>query len=318
MPVEGVRVGHFTDREGATGCTVVIPPPGSVGGVDVRGGGASTREAALMDPVSNVPGPTALLFTGGSALGLDASAGVTRWCRENGVGHDVMVAVVPIVVGAVIFDLGISGGRRVPGPDDAHAACVAAREGAPEEGSVGAGTGATVGKYFGQAGWCKGGLGWAEVRTHDGATVCALVVVNAFGDVRDEAGRVIAGAWDDAEGFVDTATACLRRPPQHPRLARTPSHTTLACVITDAALTPVEATHLARGASAGMCRAIAPVNTSLDGDVAFSLATGRVDASPVECAMAAATATERAIRNAVRLATPVRGVPTGAMRAATR
>lgn len=314
MPVGGALIGHWTDAEAGTGCTVVVPPPGAVGAIDVRGGGASTREGALLEPVSNVPGPTALLLTGGSALGLDAAAGVTRWCLERGLGHDVSVATVPIVASAVIFDLGVTGGARVPGPDDAYAACEAAREAAPAQGCVGAGTGATVGKYFGRGGWCKGGLGWAEVGTFDGARVGALVVVNAFGDVLDERGDVLAGAWEDGVGFVGTSPWSLRRPPAHPRIA--PSNTTLACVITDAALTPVEAAHVARAASAGVCRAVSPVNTSLDGDVSFALATGRRPAAAIGCALAAATATERAVRSAVRHAVTLRGVPTAAMRRA--
>ncbi|MCB0882504.1 MAG: P1 family peptidase [Thermoleophilia bacterium] len=314
MPIGGVAIGHWTDADAGTGCTVVIPPPGTVGAIDVRGGGASTREAALLDPVSNVPGPTALLLTGGSAVGLDAAAGVTRWCRERGVGHDVSVATVPIVVSAVIFDLGITGGARVPGPDDAYAACAAARDAPPAQGCVGAGTGATVGKFFGREGWCKGGLGWAEATTYDGARVGALVVVNAFGDVLDERGDVLAGAWRDGIGFVRTSEWSLRRPPSHPRIA--PTHTTLACVVTDAALTPVEATHVARAASAGVCRCVAPVNTALDGDVSFALATGARPAAAIGCALAAATATERAVRNAVRHAVTLRGVPTATMRRA--
>lgn len=312
--IDGLRIGHHTDTQVATGCTVIIPPPGTVGAIDVRGGGASTRESALLEVTSHVPGPTALLFTGGSAMGLDASAGVTRWCREQGRGHDVTMAVVPIVAAAVVFDLGISRCERPPTADDAYAACEAAREGTPAQGSVGAGTGATIGKYFGADGYCKGGVGWATATTHDGTQVAALVVVNAFGDVRDEQGGVLAGAWRDGIGFVDTSRYAQRHPPTHPRLAA--SHTTLACVVTDARLTKVEAYQVARAASAGICRAVSPVNTSLDGDVSYCLATGARQASAVACAITATPVVEEAIRNAARAATSLRGVPTASERRA--
>ncbi len=312
--VAGVDVGHWTDIEAGTGCTVIIPPRGTVAGVDVRGGGASTREGALLEPLSNVPGPTALLLTGGSALGLDAAAGVTRWCLENGLGHDVAVATVPIVAAAVVFDLGISGGKRTPGPDDAYAACRAAGPITGAQGCVGAGTGATVGKYFGHDGWCKGGLGVASASTYEGTTVTAIVVVNAFGDVVDEQGAVLAGAWRDGQGFVGTARYARRHPPTHPRIA--PSNTTLACVVTDAALDKAGAAQLARMGSAGVCRAITPVNTSLDGDVTYALATGARPGTALACGLVAAAVVEEAVRGAVTAAVSVRGVPTGAERRA--
>jgi L-aminopeptidase/D-esterase-like protein len=313
--VPGVRVGHWTDREAGTGCTVIIPPPGTVGAVDVRGGGPSTRETELLSPLATVPDVTALLFTGGSAFGLAAAAGVVRWCEERGLGFDVGIARVPIVPAAVIFDLGITGNARRPGPDEAHAACEAAGEGPFELGSVGAGTGATVGKLLGRDGWCKGGLGAASVALHDGATVAALAVVNAFGDVLDERGEVIAGAWHPELGFVRASEYALTQPPAHPRLAA-PGSTTLCCVATDGRLSKAEATHVARMAHAGVCRAVSPVHTPLDGDVAFCLATGARPVSVTLCGIAAAEVAAQAVRDAVRRATPLRGVPTGAQRAA--
>ena len=147
--VPGVAVGHLTDAEAGTGCTVVLPPRGTVGAVDVRGGGPSARETDLLSPFASVPDVTALLLTGGSAFGLSAAAGVERWCEERGLGHETGPARVPIVPAAVIFDLGITGNARRPGPDDAYAACAAAGTGPHPVGSVGAGTGATVGKLLG-------------------------------------------------------------------------------------------------------------------------------------------------------------------------
>jgi L-aminopeptidase/D-esterase-like protein len=309
----GFRVGHWTDAAAGTGCTVVLAPPGTVGGVDVRGGGASTRETELLAPGSNVTEVTALLLSGGSAHGLGAANGVVAWCEERGVGYDVGVGIVPIVPAAVVFDLGVTGNARRPGPDDARRACDAAREGVPDTGSVGAGTGATVGKLLGRAGWCKGGVGVAAATTLDGVRVAALAVVNAFGDVIAEDGTVLAGAWRDGEGFVDARLAATGVRPEHPRLM---SNTTLVAVLTDGALTKAEAGQVARMASAGMCRAVAPVHTPLDGDVVFALAGGTRPATAFSVGVTAATLTERAIRGAVRAATSVRGVPTAAERAA--
>ncbi|WP_217912696.1 P1 family peptidase [Miltoncostaea marina] len=313
--VEGVAVGHWTDAGAATGCTVVIPPPGTVGAVEVRGGGPATRDVAILESPSSSAAVSALVFSGGSAFGLDVAGGVARWCEERGLGHDTGAARVPIVPTACIYDLGISGNTRRPGADEGYAACEAARPGPHAVGSVGAGAGATCGKLLAQAGWCKGGLGAGARRLHDGATVAALVVVNAWGDVLDERGEVLAGAWQDGRGFVRAADRVIDSPPVHPRLAAG-ANTTLACVVTDARLTRAEATGVVRMAHTGMARAVSPAHTVLDGDVAFCLATGARAASAFACGVAAAEAVADAIRDAVRSATSLRGVPTGADRRA--
>ena len=212
--VPGIRVGHWTDADAGTGCTVIIPPPGSIGAVDVRGGGPSTRELELLAPLAGDREVTALLLTGGSAFGLAAADGVMRWCEEQGLGIDAGAARIPVVPAAVIYDLGITANGRRPGSDEGYAACVAASTAPHEVGSVGAGTGATVGKVLGQRGWCKGGLGSASARLLDDATVAVLVVVNAFGDVFDERGEVLAGAWDVERGFVRAPTYVLEAPPE--------------------------------------------------------------------------------------------------------
>jgi L-aminopeptidase/D-esterase-like protein len=313
--VPGLAVGHWTDAEAGTGCTAIVPPPGTLGAVDVRGGGPGTRETELLAPLASGQEVTALLFTGGSAFGLSAAAGVVDWCEERGLGFDVGVARVPIVPAAVIFDLGVTGGTRRPGPAEGRAACEAASSAPHERGSVGAGTGATVGKLLGQPGWCKGGLGAASARLHDGATVAALAVVNAFGDVLDEGGEVIAGAWAPGVGFVRASAYVLDHPPEHPRLAP-PQSTTLVCVATDAVLTRVEAGQVARMAQTGVARAVSPVNTPIDGDVVFALATGARPAAPFVVGVVAAEVVAAAIRDAVRSASPLRAVPTGRDRAA--
>jgi L-aminopeptidase/D-esterase-like protein len=307
----GFRVGHWTDAAAGTGCTVLIPPPATVCAVDIRGGGPSTRETELLAPQAPLAEVTGVLLSGGSAFGLDAAAGVVRWCLEEGIGYDVGVARIPIVPAAVVFDLGISGNLRHPGPEDAYAACRAAADGLPACGSVGAGTGATVGKLFGRAGWCKGGFGAAATRTLEGASVAVVVVVNAFGDILDEQGRVLAGAWRAGDGFVDARRAGSEVVPGHPRLA---SNTTLAAVLTDARLTKPEAGQVARLASSGIARVIAPVHTPLDGDLTFALASGSQPSSAFSVGTVAALLAERAVRTAVRTATRVRDVPTAAER----
>lgn len=303
----GFRAGHWTDAEAGTGCTVVLPPPGTVAAVDVRGGGPSTLQTDLLAPQNPLQEVTALLLTGGSAFGLGATAGVVDWCVAHGLGYDVAVTRVPIVPTAVIFDLGITGNARHPGPADAALACDAAVEAAPPSGSVGAGTGATVGKLFGREGWCKGGFGVAAARTLGGVSVAVLAVVNAFGDILDERGGILAGAWRQGEGFADARRAVTEITPGHPRLVE---HTTLGVVLTDGALTKADATQVARMASAGMSRVVAPVHTPLDGDVVFSLASGARPATAFAVGVTAATLMEEAIRTAVRSATAVRGVPT--------
>ena len=313
--VPGVRVGHWTDRDAGTGCTVVVPPPGSLGAVDVRGGGASARETELLAPLAGDREVTALLLTGGSAFGLAAADGVMRWCEEQGRGIDTGAARVPIVPAAVIYDLGIGGNARRPGPDDGYAACMAATDAPHEVGSVGAGTGATVGKWNGREGWCKGGLGAASVRLPDGVTVGVLAVVNAFGDVLDGQGGVIAGVWDDRDGFLCASRQALVAAPRHPRLGEG-ENTTLLCVATDAGLTKTEAGQVVRMAQAGIARAVSPVNTPLDGDAAFCIATGVRHGSAFAVGVAAADLAAEAVRDAVTSATEVRGVLPGPLRAA--
>ena len=313
--VPGVRVGHWTDADAGTGCTVILPPPGTVGAVEVRGGGPATRDTDLLGPLASVAEVTALLLSGGSAFGLDAASGVMRWCEERGLGHETIAGRVPIVPTACIFDLGISGNARRPGPDDGHAACSAASDGPHEVGCVGAGTGATVGKLRAREGWCKGGLGAGGRRLHDGTIVAAIAVVNAWGDVIDERGEVIAGAVGPDGRFLRAWERVIDEPPAHPRLAAA-EHTTLVCVVTDGALTRAGAATVARMAHAGMARAVSPVHTPIDGDAAFCLATGARPASVFAVGVAGAEAVSDAIRDAVRKARPVRGVPTGADRAA--
>ena len=305
--VAGITVGHWTHASGATGCTVVLAPPGGMRAAAVtRGRATGTRELDALHPGHLVPRIDAILLTGGSAYGLGAADGVMAWLRARGRGFPVRPGeVVPIVPTAVLFDLGATGGEsRWPGPADATHACDAAGS-QIAEGSVGAGAGATVGKAAGIARAMKAGLGtWAQ--TAGGVTVGALVVVNAVGDVRDATGAIVAGARDERGGFVDAlAYLATGRAPfgvEPPR-----SNTTLAIVATDADLDRVELQGLAQAAGDALARRITPYGTLFDGDVVFAVSIAKVPpASPLQVEALAAAVVPEAVERAVRLA---RGTP---------
>jgi L-aminopeptidase/D-esterase-like protein len=310
--VEGIQVGHWTDLEAATGCTVVLCCPGAMGGVDVRGSAPGTRETDLLRPMNLVQKAHAVLLTGGSAYGLDAAGGVMRWLEEQCIGYFVGVGVVPIVAAAVLFDLDIGRPDGRPGPQAGYAACQAATDGPVAEGCVGAGTGARVGNLRGPLSRTKGGIGTASRRMAGDVTVGAIVAVNAYGDVVDPTtGQIIAGARSpDGRGFLNTVAA-LQGDTSQGR-SGFPSNTTLAVVATDAALSKEEANKVAQMAHDGLAQTIRPVHTMWDGDTVFALATGRradvsVDVSAVG-AVAAAVLAEAVVR-AVRQATSLAGVP---------
>ena len=307
--VAGLTVGHHTLAERPTGCTVVLCEAGAVCGVDVRGGAPGTRDTELLRPENTVQQVHAVLLTGGSAFGLAAADGVMRWLDERGHGLPVGPARVPIVPAAVLFDLWVGDASIRPDAASGYAACEAASATPPATGSVGAGAGAAVGKLYGIARAMKGGIGTASVRVGS-FTVGALVAVNAVGDVLDEEGRVLAGArGEEGTGFMDTSRALLQG--QGPaRLVPAGSATTIGVVATDAALTKAQAAKLASLAHHGLSRAVDPV-TPHDGDTLFALATGR--AAPVGdiggLGVAAAEVVARAIRQAVRAATGLPGLP---------
>jgi L-aminopeptidase/D-esterase-like protein len=306
---EGVRAGHWTDRQGWTGCTVILPPEGSVAACDVRGGGSGTRESDLLSPAAAAAGVHALLLTGGSAYGLAAADGVVRWLAERDVGLRTRAAVVPLVAAAVVVDLALGDPGARPDASNGYAACDAAGQ-ELERGSVGAGTGCTVGKLLGPESWTKGGLGAARAELSTGATVAALAVVNAFGEVLDEAGSVLAGVWLD--GSYRRTVDLLRE--GHSPLLPWRESTTLACVVTDAALTKTEAWLVSRAVSAGVARAVNPSATAVDGDIAYCVATGRVPADPLTVSAVAADVTAVAVRDAVRTAQSAPGCPAAADR----
>ena len=300
---DGFRAGHATDRDGWTGCTVLLAPPGSVGSGEVRGGGPGTRESDLLSPATSTDGPQAVLLTGGSAFGLAAADGVVRWLEARGVGHPTPAGPVPLVAAAVVFDLLLGSAAARPDAAMGLAACDAAGA-AIERGSVGAGTGCTAGKLLGPAGWTKGGLGAARAQAA-GATLVAVAAANPVGDVLDADGSILAGAWRDG-GYVRTAD--LLREGMPPPLGGR-QNTTLVCLLTDAVLTKTQAWIVARAASAGVARAVSPSATAFDGDMTFCLASRRVEADPGVLSALAAEVTAEAIRDAIRSANGAPGCP---------
>ena len=302
---DGFEVGHWSDPEGMTGCTVVLPPSGTRGGVWVQGGGPGTRETDTLNPLSRSQEASAVLLTGGSGFGLAATDGVARWLEEHERGYWTPAGLVPLVPSAVIYDLASGDPKARPGPEDGYAACEAAAEGIPERGAVGVGCGATVAKALGRERAAQGGFGYAAVRTGAGETVAALAAVNSVGDVIAEDGSVLVGPRGD-DGEMLRGAELLVELEQPPELKVPEGNTTLVCVCTDAELTKAECGMVARAATAGIARAVDPTFTPVDGDVAFCLASGTAgegrDFLSMQIGAAAATATAAAIRDAVRRA----------------
>jgi L-aminopeptidase/D-esterase-like protein len=292
--IHGLRVGHWTDADGPTGCTVLLLPGGTLGSVFVAGGAPATRETDLLLPGMLNHEVHAILLAGGSAFGLAAADGVMRWLEERGAGFDTGVARVPIVPAAAVFDLWPGDATRRPGPDAGYAACETASDVPTAEGNIGAGAGATVGKAAGPAHAMKGGLGWSAIED-DGLVVACLAVVNAFGDVISEDGGVLAGA----------------RAPSTPGgpASWSPPSTTLCCVVTNGDLSKEDLHRVARMATAGLARAVRPVLTMFDGDVVFALATRTRAAGVDHVGSLAADATAAAVRRGVLCATGIDGVP---------
>lgn len=298
--VDGILVGHYTDAENKTGCTVILcPPEGAIGGVDVRGPAPATRETDLLRPAHLVERVNAILLTGGSAFGLDAVAGVMKFLEEKNIGYDTGVARVPIVPAAAIFDLGIGNPKVRPNADNAYRACVAAKSGTIEMGRVGAGTGASVGHLLGAPFTSPGGVGTASQKIGNDVIVGALVVVNALGDVVDpHTGEIIAGTRKPVVGgWLDSAAALTSGIAQM-LLSRT--HTTLGVVATNAALTKEEANLVAMMAHDGFARAIRPAHTLFDGDALFVLSVGKQKGNVSAIGHAASHVVAEAIVRAVK------------------
>ena len=309
--VPGVLVGHATDYVGLTGCTAVLfdAPAGAVVGVDVRGSSPGTRETDLLSATGRVDQTHALLLTGGSAFGLGAVDGVMSLLEERGVGYDVRVARVPIVPGAVVFDLAVGDPSARPGPAMGYEAASLAESGPFEQGTVGAGTGTTVGKVLGLERAMKGGLGSASVTLPGGVVVAALAVVNAFGDVRDPStGGIVAGPRLEDGTLADSVEHLA----EAESFVRWGENTTLGILATNARLSRPEATKVAQMAQDGLARTVSPVHTSVDGDVVFAASVGGRESimmAPDVVGAWGARVVAEAVLRAVREARGVPGIP---------
>jgi L-aminopeptidase/D-esterase-like protein len=300
--VTGIKVGHASDFEHGTGVTVVLAEAGAVGGVDVCGTATGSRELLTLDPQHSAKVIHGLCLAGGSAFGLAAADGVMKYLEERGIGYQTSVALVPIVPAAIIFDLGFKDSKMRPDAAMGYRACENASAGPVEEGSVGVGTGATVGKLFGPAFAMKSGVGSASRVAGSGVVVAALAVVNNFGDVLDrKTGKIMAGCRDPKSGqFLDVARrlAEIKELPE----ALIQRGTNLVVVATDAQLSKPQASKVARMATAGMDRTLSPAHATFDGDVTFCLSTGAKPGEVNQIGVLAAEAVAEAINRAVEKA----------------
>ncbi len=306
--VDGILVGHAQNREAGTGCTVILIEKGAIAGVDVRGGAPGTRETDLLDPINMIQKIHAIYLTGGSAFGLEGACGVMHFLEERGVGFDTGSVKVPIVTGAVIFDLNIGDPSIRPDYQMGYQACLNATNKPVTEGSIGAGTGATVGKYYGISQCMKGGIGSASM-VIGRLVVGALVVVNSFGDILNpETGEILAGTLNSAKNqYADTNRLLMNNNlcQDSPFL----QNTTLGVVATNANLSKVEAKRLSISAHDGFARCISPAHTIYDGDTIFSIATGQIEANINQLNALSVQVMAMAVQRAILKASSLLGIP---------
>jgi L-aminopeptidase/D-esterase-like protein len=306
--VQGIKVGHFTDSRRPTGCTVVLYEQGAVAGVDVRGSAPGTRETDLLKPTNLVDKVHAVVLSGGSAFGLETATGVMRYLEEHDAGFVTVAGKVPIVPAAILYDLNVGDARIRPNADAGYRACVNAKTGLVEEGSLGAGAGATVGKISGGRPM-KGGIGTSSIKLTNGLVVGAIVAVNCVGDVIDpRTGKIVAGARTaDGKAFLNIIDAYRAG-----RGAPSPGqNTTIGVVATNARFDKTQMTKIAEMSHDGLARAINPTHTPSDGDTIFALSTATSSVTPNLTAIGAlaAEAVSEAILRAVMKAKSVAGFP---------
>lgn len=302
--IKGLKVGVASDPEAATGVTVILAETGMRAAVEVRGSAPGTRETDLLQPGQLVQEIQAIMLAGGSAYGLDAATGVVRYLEGKKSGFPVEPFVVPIVPAAVLFDLYIGDGSRRPDAEMGYQACLAATANPVGEGSVGAGTGATVGKIFGAAGAVKTGQGSAFMQK-DEIIVAALVAVNAFGDIYRQDGTLLAGPRNPANGKMEkTIDVLLANKAQG-----FPGNTTLGVVATNASFNRSELLKICRLGHDGLARSIWPVHTMWDGDTIFAVSKGEIAADLNLVSLMAAEVVSEAVRRAALTATSLAGVP---------
>lgn len=296
--IGNIKIGNAQNTEAATGVTVLLCESGAVCGVDVRGGGPASRETQLLNPLAAADKIHAVLLSGGSAFGLDAAGGVMQYLEERDIGFETGIAKVPLVCQSCIFDLGVGDKTVRPTKEMAYEACENAQKGGFRPGNYGAGTGATAGKLLGADYMMKTGIGTYAAELGNGLQVGAIVCVNALGDIYDEAGKQIAGLLDETKtGFRSTkalmyAAYDAPAPPLH-------ANTTIGAVVTNAKLSKAEMNKIAAMAHNGYARAIAPVNTTADGDSLYAMSVGEIQADINIIGTLAADVVQKAIYNAV-------------------
>lgn len=307
--ISGFRVGHVTDTNGATGCTVILCPPKTVGSVDVRGGAPGTRETDLLQPYNHVEEITAVVLSGGSAFGLATADGVMRWHDERQIGYKSGSGlIVPIVSGAILFDLLVGEKNIRPTADMGYQACENATNDPVIQGSVGAGTGARIAAMLGNERASKGGIGSAVVELENGLIIAALMAVNAVGDIIDEQGDILAGLrTESGDGFVGMLNAMTTMmTADHQPNER--ENTVIGVVATNAKLSKAHVHKVAQMSHDGIARAVNPSHTMFDGDTMYALATGEIPSNPTLVGAYGAEVVAQAIRNAVRTAISLGGV----------
>ncbi len=290
--IEGIYVGHYTDGENKTGCTAVLTPTGAVAGVSIRGAASGTRETPIADPTHSTPLTHGIMLCGGSAYGLAACCGAMDYLEEHGFGFDTGFSKVPIVMGAVLFDLSVGNAKVRPTAQNGYEACVHSKTNPRQKGQVGAGTGATVSKFFGFEGAQPGGIGCATVELGDGILVSAFVAVNALGDIYDESGNILVHSKTglSAKEFLLGGKITSLTPN---------TNTTIGVVATNARLDKAQANRLAAFGQNGLSKAIQPAQTSFDGDTIFALSIGDKVCDTDILGLAADVCVHRAIIDAV-------------------
>lgn len=306
LDVKGIKVGQVQQMEGLTGCSVIICEEGAVCGVDVRGSAPGTRETDLLDPINMIQKVHAVVLSGGSAFGLEATCGVSKYLEENGIGFDVGVAKVPIVTGAVLFDLGVGDPKCRPNIDMGYEACKVASSTNLEQGNFGAGCGATVGKIKGSNFCTKGGIGSYSIKLDNGLVVAALIAVNAFGDVYEE-GKVIAGVLNDSKDeFLNTYDLMKQGVNKG---GFNIDNTTIGVVATNAKLDKAQCKKVSQMAHNGYAKTIFPIHTPHDGDTIFTLATGEIETDVTLLGSLATEVVEKSIINAIKNAKSINDIP---------
>lgn len=306
--VPGIKVGHAQNSESGTGCTVIIPNDPAPCGFEVAGGGPGTRETDALNPINLVQTVNAVYLGGGSAYGLAGADGVMRWCEENGKGLETGHGIVPIVPGAVLFDLPVGDGKIRPDSDMGYQACLNASADESSMGNIGAGTGATIGKARGKAGMMKGGLGTASTKIGD-LIIGAIVAVNCFGDIIDfKTGRIIAGVRPE-DGNEFRGCVNYYRNSISSGINPISSNTTIGVIATNAKFSKIQGAKIAKMAQDGFARAINPIHTMFDGDTIFALSTGELEADISAIGAIAAEVMSEAIVRGVMAAKTAYGFP---------